>query len=251
MNANKHRKAQVALAHLGKKGNSGNKGRVAFNKKPTRECLGKKDNMTPTASMESIFLACFINACKGRDVMSADAPTVFIQTMFPRSPGKDRTTPTAKMESIFLACVINACKGRDVMSADAPTVFIQAMFPRSPGKDRTIMKIVGKPVDTLVNMHPEVHSECVALEKGKRVLHAEILKAICRMPEAALLWCGQFRSDIEEHGFVFNNYDPCVANNMINGKQQTVRFHADDLMSSHVDKKANKQFLKWLNSECR
>ena len=34
---------------------------------------------------------------------------------------------------------------------------------------------------------------------------------------------------------------------MVNGKQQTVRFHVDDLMSSHEDKKVNDEFLKWLN----
>ena len=46
---------------------------------------------------------------------------------------------------------------------------------------------------------------------------------------------------------MFNNYDPCVANKTVKGKQQTVRFHVDDLMSSHVDKKVNDEFLKWLN----
>ena len=30
----------------------------------------------------------------------------------------------------------------------------------------------------------------------------------------------------------------------------TVRFHVDDLMSSHVNKKVNNKFLKWLNRKC-
>jgi len=34
---------------------------------------------------------------------------------------------------------------------------------------------------------------------------------------------------------------------MINGKQQTIRFHVDDVMSSHVDPKVNDEFLDWLN----
>jgi len=34
---------------------------------------------------------------------------------------------------------------------------------------------------------------------------------------------------------------------MRDGKQHTVRFHVDDLMSSHVDPQVNTNFLKWLN----
>ena len=67
------------------------------------------------------------------------------------------------------------------------------------------------------------------------------------MLEAALCWHREFRGNLEEHGFAFNNHDPCDANKTVKGKQQTVRFHVDDLMSSHVDKKVNDKFLKWLN----
>jgi len=35
-------------------------------------------------------------------------------------------------------------------------------------------------------------------------------------------------------GFEINPYDPCVANKMINGTQMTIRWHADDLMISHL-----------------
>lgn len=72
------------------------------------------------------------------------------------------------------------------MSADTPNTFIQATFPREPGEDRAIVKITGRPVDVPVNMHPERHKDFVAIEKGKWVLCAETLKAICGMLEAAL-----------------------------------------------------------------
>ena len=69
------------------------------------------------------------------------------------------------------------------------------------------------------------------------------------MLQAALLWYKKLRKDLEEIGYVFNSYDPCVANKMINGKQMTVRFHVDDMMMSHVDSRVNDNFLKWLNSK--
>ena len=42
-------------------------------------------------------------------------------------------------------------------------------------------------------------------------------------------------------------HDPCVCNRNVNNKQHTVRFHVDDLMSSHVDPKVNDDFENWLN----
>ena len=53
----------------------------------------------------------------------------------------------------------------------------------------------------------------------------------------------------KEQDFVFNPYDPCVANRIVDGEQQTIRFHVDDLMSSHLDPKVNDKFLRWLNEK--
>jgi hypothetical protein len=55
-----------------------------------------------------------------------------------------------------------------------------------------------------------------------------VLKAIYGMLEAALLWYKNFRTDLEDIGFVFNPYDPCVANRKVQGLQQTILFHVDD-----------------------
>ena len=54
---------------------------------------------------------------------------------------------------------------------------------------------------------------------------------------------------MEKIGFVFNKYDPCVANKMIDGKQLLIRFHVDNIMSSHVDSRVNDIFLVWLNKK--
>jgi len=64
-----------------------------------------------------------------------------------------------------------------------------------------------------------------------------------------MLWYNKFKKDLESIGFEFNPYDPCVANRIVNGKQQTVRFHVDDLMSSHVDRRVNDKFVSWLEKQ--
>ena len=66
------------------------------------------------------------------------------------------------------------------------------------------------------------------------------------MLTASLLWYLKFKKDLENIGFKFNDYNPCIANRMVNGSQHTVRFHVDDLFSSHVDPKVNDRFAEWL-----
>ena len=66
------------------------------------------------------------------------------------------------------------------------------------------------------------------------------------MLTASLLWYLKFKKDLENIGFKFNDYDPYIANCMVNGIQHTVRCHVDDLLSSHVDPKVNDRFQVWL-----
>ena len=66
---------------------------------------------------------------------------------------------------------------------------------------------------------------------------------------AALLWYKTLKKDLENVGFVFNPYDSCVCNRLVDGKQQTVRFHVDDLISSHENPKVNDEFYNWLNEK--
>jgi len=160
----------------------------------------------------------------------------------------DSASPTASLESILLTTAVDAKEGRDIMSADVPNAFIQTpMPPTKPGEARVMLKIKGVLVDLLVKLAPEVYGPFVIFEKNSKVLYCEVLQALYGMLIAALLWYKQFKGDLETIGFEFNPYDPCVCNRNVNGLQQTVRFHVDDLMSSHMDPKVNDQFLEWLN----
>src|SRR5210317_2369503 len=109
------------------------------------------------------------------------------------------------------------------------------------------MKNTGVLIDILVNKDPGRYKGYVVYENGKRVQYVILMRALYGMLDAALLWYKRFRKDLEGIGFIFNNYDPCVANKKIDGKQLTIRFHVDDIMSSHVDPTVNDDFLIWLN----
>ena len=162
--------------------------------------------------------------------------------------GREETaSPTAHLESICLTAVIDAYEGRDAMSADVPNAFVQTELRQEEFEERAAMKIAGVLVDILVNNDPDVCGGHVACENGRKALCAAALKAACGMLVSAMLWHKKFRKDSEGQDFVFNPCDPCAANKTANGCQQTIRFHADDVMSSHVDKKVNDDFEKWLN----
>jgi hypothetical protein len=79
-------------------------------------------------------------------------------------------------------------------------------------------------------------------------IYVEVLKPIYGMLEAALLWYKTFRKDLEDIGFIFNPYNPCMANKKVEGLQQMILFHVDNLKSSHKMKLVNDKFEKWLNS---
>jgi hypothetical protein len=161
---------------------------------------------------------------------------------------EDASSPTAALESIMLTAVIDATEHRDVMTCDIPNAFIQALMPEvKDGDERVMMKITGVLVEMLVELNPQLYGPHVVYEKRGKVLYVRVLRAIYGMLEAALLWYKKFRGELEEVGFKFNPYDPCVANRDKKGTQHTLLFHVDDLKSSHKDSKVNDQFDKWLN----
>ena len=53
------------------------------------------------------------------------------------------------------------------------------------------------------------------------------------MYKSALLFYLTLKSVLESNLFKINLYDPCMANKMMNGKQMTIVWHADDLKVSH------------------
>jgi hypothetical protein len=164
---------------------------------------------------------------------------------------EETASPTASTESVFLTAVVDATEGRDVMSGDIPNAFIQTHMPEpKPGQDRVILKMTGVIVDLMVEVNPARYAAYVVYENGVKTLYLVVLRGLYGMLIAAMLWYKRFRQELEEEqGFEFNPYDPCVANRIVKGKQQTVLFHVDDLKSSHVDPKVNDDFLAWLNSK--
>jgi hypothetical protein len=160
----------------------------------------------------------------------------------------DAASPTASLEGILLTSILDVKENRDVMSADIPNAFVQANLPeQKDDEDRIVMKITGVLVDLLVEIDVGKYSPYVVFENGVKTIYVGLIRALYGMLVAALMWYQQFKKDLETVGFKFNPYDPCIANRKVNGSTHTIKFHVDDLKSSHIEPKINDQFLKWLN----
>jgi hypothetical protein len=149
----------------------------------------------------------------------------------------------------MLTAVIDAHEERDVMTCDIPNAFIQTLMPEvKDGDERVMMNIIGVLVNMLVELNPELYGPYVVYEKNRRnkAHYVQVMRAIYGMLEAAILWYKKIQGELEQKGFKFNPYDPCVANGTDKGSPYTLLFNVDDLKSSHKDSKVNDQFDKWL-----
>ena len=147
-----------------------------------------------------------------------------------------KLSPTVMNKSRIITSLVDAHEDRDVMGSDVPNTFVRVVLPENKeGSDRVCMKIVGELVEYLIEIAPETYSKCVVMEKNKKVLYVVVLKAIYGMIEASLLWYHELSQKLKDIGFVFNPYDACVCNRIVNKKQHTVRFHVDDIFSYRFD----------------
>ena len=113
-----------------------------------------------------------------------------------------------------------------------------------------IIKIRGILVDMLTDIAPDVYEPYVTTDKkGAKQVIVQCLNAIYGTMIAGLLYYKKFCKSLLSVGFIFNPYDPCVANKQIGGQQQTICFHVDDCKLSHASSKINNKTVKWLRQE--
>ena len=129
---------------------------------------------------------------------------------------EDAVIPTANIESVLLTAVQEAKEERHVVTVDIPNAFIQTYLKNAD--DKIIMILRGEIAELLVKIAPEIYSEYIEIEKGNKVLYVECQNVIYGTLKAALQFYKKFVENLCKFGFKVNDYDPCVANKIINGK---------------------------------
>ena len=165
-----------------------------------------------------------------------------------RRPGykkEDNASPTVANEATMFMAAINAFERRDIMSIDLPGAFLHTM-----NDEEIFMLLKGPLAELMVLVSPKLYRPYVTYDsKGVPLMYVRMNKAMYGLLKSALLFYRKLVADLEEIGFKLNPYDPCVANRDVNGSQQTVVFHVDDLHCSHIDPTVNTELALYLSDK--
>ena len=152
----------------------------------------------------------------------------------------NKASPTAKLESILMAFGIAASEERYIISADIGNAYLEA----SMSGEEVHMELDKLQVKLLTEISPNLKP--YVDDKGKMIVKLD--KALYGCVQSAKLWYDHLTSTIKRFGFKANDYDPCVLNKIVNGKQITVVIYVDDLLITCKDEKTLNDFVKDLES---
>ena len=154
----------------------------------------------------------------------------------------DAASPTAALESVLLTATIDTNEGRDVATVDIPNTFITTRIENE--EDKFIMSLRGRLAELMAATASEIYKQYITIDhKGNKTLYVRTLNAIYGIMKAALLFYLKFVESLTSIGFVFNPYNSCVANKIVNRHQLTVVWHNDDLNISHKNENVGMRMI--------
>ena len=120
---------------------------------------------------------------------------------------------TAATESVLITAKIDAHEIINVAVFEITGVYLHTET------DEDIIVVLEGVLDELtVKVDPSIYHKYVTLNsKSKSLLYVQIHKALYGLLRSALLFYQKLVRDLEVFGFKINPYDPCVANNIVNG----------------------------------
>jgi len=126
-----------------------------------------------------------------------------------------RRTPTVSLEDMMMSCAIDTREGRHVAVTDIPGAFLHADM-----EEDVHMLLESTIAELIMKLDPSLYRNYVWENKnGKPMLYVKLRKALYGMLQAALLFWRLLLDTLVGWGFKLNEYEKCVANKKINGKQ--------------------------------
>jgi hypothetical protein len=149
----------------------------------------------------------------------------------------DPSSPTVSIEALFMSAAIDAFEKRVVATVD-----VEGAYLHSKMVGEVLMKI--DPVISKILFSIDKRYEKFQLADGSLVVKLD--KALYGCIESARLFYENISKALLDYGFTKNDYDPCVFNKFIYGKQCTVVIHVDDLKISCADGRGVEDVIKEL-----
>ena len=157
------------------------------------------------------------------------------------SQKKYTTSPKMALESVLIASSIEVQKKRDVDVVNIPRSFLTAAMEKD-----VIIVLQVRLAELMVNTKLIIYQKLATIEYGRALLYIKLQKAIYGCLRSALLFYENLVSDLKSRGFIINQYNTCVANMTVNGKQITITWHVDDLKILHVDTYEVTKLIDWM-----
>ena len=133
------------------------------------------------------------------------------QRTFPGYVKSEWASPTVSTDSVIITLVIEAHQGCDVAVIDLSNTFLNAI-----NSEQTLILLKGKLAELMVQIDPKLYQKyIITSSKGEPMLYVCLSKALYGLLQSALLFYRKLCSELEDHVFKVNPYDPCVANKMI------------------------------------
>jgi len=121
------------------------------------------------------------------------------------------------LEAMVLSCAIDAKEGRYIVMTNIPWKFLHADI-----EDEVHMLLRGTIAELIIKLEPSLYRKHIWYnQKGKPMLYVQLKKALYGTLQAALLCWKLLSNTLQERGFKINEYDQCMANKIIKGKQCT------------------------------
>jgi len=203
----------------------------------------KKEDMTYNERKKALRYLMFLKEKRDRSIKAqgcADGRSQREYTM-----KAETSSPTVLLEAMMMSCAIDTREGRHVAVTDIPGAFLHADMEQD-----VHMLLEGTIVELDVKLDPSLYRKYIwENKKGKPMLYIKLKKALYGTLQVALLFWRLLSDTLIEWGFKLNEYDKCVANKIINGKQCTIIWHVDDLKISHVDPKVVNNIIKKLEEK--
>ena len=112
------------------------------------------------------------------------------------------------------------------------------------------VRLQGEMVDKLLEIDHDLYASYITMEKGKKVMYVELLKALYGTLRAArLVWEKLQTKLVNDWGFMPNQYDSCVVNKKVDRKQLTMAWHVDDLKVSHEKEELLDEYIGMMQKE--
>ena len=113
-----------------------------------------------------------------------------------------------------------------------------------------IIKIRGILVDVLLYIALDIYGQYVTMDRnGINELITQCMNAIYGTMVASLLYNCKFCKTLKLNKLNMNPYDPCIANILVNGLQQSILFHVDYCKLNQKYPKVNYSFIVLLREE--